>query len=136
MEEKDEFSNESFESWSLNCSDQNFGLLITKLTLKTAQRIFSLRKIALNFYMFAPNNIKNGTNEDKIKFAYKWCCDNIEYDITATEPDGSLKFDRKDSQDPILTFKRRKGVCVGRTKLLKALLNNCYKIYCIHGMKQ
>ena len=126
IEEKDEFSNESFESWALNCDNQNFQLLITKLTSKTAERIIKLREIAINFYRFSPNNIKNGTNRDKIEFAYNWCCNNIAYDTTAIKADGSLKLDRKDSQDPILTFNRRKGVCEGRAKLLKIFLNNYY----------
>lgn len=126
IKEQDEFSNESFESWALNCNNENFKLLITKLTFKTAERISKLREIALNFYRFSPITVKNGKNREKIEFAYKWCCDNIAYDVTAIRSDGSLKWDRKDSQDPIITFNRRKGVCEGRARLLKVLLNNYY----------
>lgn len=126
IEEQDEFSNESFESWALNCNNEDFELLITKLTFKTAERISRLREIALNFYKFSLVNVKNGTNSEKIEFTYKWCCDNIAYDITAIKSDGSLRWDRKDSQDPIFTFNRRKGVCEGRARLLKVLLNNYY----------
>ncbi len=126
IEERDEFSNESFESWALNCNNEDFELLITKLTFRTAERISKLREIALNFYRFLPVKIKNGTNSEKIEFTYRWCCDNIAYDETALKPDRSLRWDRKDSQDPLFTFNRREGVCEGRARLLKVLLNNFY----------
>lgn len=62
----------------------------------------------------------------KIKVIYNWCCENIAYYVTVIKSDSSLKRDRKDSQDPIFTFNIRKGVCEGRTRLLKVLLNNYY----------
>lgn len=126
IEEKEEFSNESFESWALNCNDKTFELLLTKLTFKTLERISKMREIAFNFYRYMPVKLKNGTNDEKIQFAYEWCCNNIGYDWTAIKSDNSLKWDRKDSQDPIFTFNRRKGVCEGRARLLKLLLNNYY----------
>lgn len=132
-----EASNESFESWSLNCSEQDFKSFLTKLTSKTRYRIFRIREIALNFYKFLPSEIKDGTNWEKIQFVYNWCRNNIEYDYSAIKSDRTLRWDRKDSQDPIFTFDRRKGVCVGRARLLKILLNNYYmKVPCflVKGM--
>ena len=125
------FSNQSFESWAMNSNEENFKLLLSKLTTKTQERLKRMREICSNFYTFTPNNIKMANNEDKTIFAYNWCCNNIKYDINATNSDGTLKNNRKDSQDPIITFDKRMGVCEGRARLLKLLLNNYYmKVPC------
>ncbi len=129
--ETDVVSNYDFESWALNTSEQDFNLLLTKLTPKTARRVIVMRKIALNFYRSCPSKIKAGSNETKVNFAYQWCCNNIRYDSSAINGDGSLKWDRKDSQDPVLTYNKREGVCEGRARLLKLFLNNYYmKVPC------
>lgn len=131
------FSSESFENWALNCSEAKFKLLLDKLTINSRNRIYRLREISLNFYRFFPDSIKTANDEEKIKYIYNWCCNNIKYDMTAVNQDGTLKETRRDSQDPIITFDRRCGVCEGRAKLLKALLNNYYnKIHCflVKGM--
>ena len=120
------FSNQSFECWAMNSNEENFGLLVSKLTANTRKRIIRMREICRNFYGFTPSNIKIASNKEKTLFAYEWCLRNIEYDVHALNSDGTLRNDRKDSQDPIITFDRRKGVCEGRARLLKLLLNNYY----------
>lgn len=120
------FSNQSFESWAMNSSEKNFDLLVSKLTAITRKRIIRMREICSNFYRFTPDNIKTASSKEKALFAYNWCLSNIKYDIHATNSDGTLKYDRKDSQDPIVTFDKRMGVCEGRARLLKLLLNNYY----------
>ena len=120
------FSNQSFESWAMNSNEENFRLLLSKLTPKSRERLIRMREICRNFYRFTSNNIKIASNEEKTLFAYNWCCDNIGYDSHATNSDGTLKNDRKDSQDPVVTFDKRLGVCEGRARLLKLLLNNYY----------
>ena len=105
------FSNEYFESWALNTNENNFQILLTKLTPRAAERIKKMRDISFDFYQYAPSSIINGTDEKKSMYAYNWCCNNISYDITATNTDGSLKDDRKDASDPIITYGRKKGVC-------------------------
>lgn len=120
------FSNQSFESWSMNTNDKNFELLLSKLTVKTRERIIRMREICSNFYRFLSNDIRNASNREKALFAYNWCCSNIKYDNSATNEDGYLKNERKDSQDPIITFDNKMGVCEGRARLFKLLLNNNY----------
>ena len=120
------FSNQSFESWAMNCNDKDFSLLLSKLTPQTAERISRMRKICTNFYIYTPDAIKSASNYQKTLFAYDWCCTNVNYDTSATNADGTLKYERKDSQDPIVTFENRMGVCEGRARLLKLLLNNFY----------
>lgn len=131
------FSNQSFESYAMNSSEENFDLLVSKLTATTRKRIIRMREICSNFYRFAPGNLKTASSKEKTMFAYNWCLSNIKYDINATNSDGTLKNDRKDSQDPIITFDNRMGVCEGRARLLKLLLNNYYmKVPCflVKGM--
>lgn len=131
------FSNQSFESWAMNSSEENFDLLVSKLTATTRKRIIRMREICSNFYRFASGNLKTASCKEKTTFAYNWCLSNIKYDISATNSDGTLKNDRKDSQDPIITFDKRMGVCEGRARLLKLLLNNYYmKVSCflVKGM--
>lgn len=120
------FSNQSFESWTMNSNDENFKLLVSKLTDKSRERIIRMREICSSFYRFVTSDVRSASNKEKTLYAYDWCCKNIKYDIHATNSDGTLKNDRKDSQDPIITFDNRKGVCEGRARLLKLLLNNYY----------
>ena len=130
-------SNQSFESWAMNSNEENFDLLVSKLTDNTRKRLIRMREICSNFYRVIPDNIKKANIKEKSLFAYNWCCRNIKYDISATNSDGTLKHDRKDSQDPIITFDKRMGVCEGRARLLKLLLNNYYmKVSCflVKGM--
>lgn len=120
------FSNQSFESWAMNSNEENFQLLLSKLTIESQKRLLRMREICSNFYRFAPYNIKIANNKEKTIYAFNWCLNNIEYDNSATNADRTLRYDRKDSQDPVVTFDKRIGVCEGRARLLKLLLNNYY----------
>ena len=131
------FGENSFDWWSLHCDDSNFKILLSKLTDNARVRAEDFRRIAFNFYRFTPDSIKSSSNEVKCEFAYKWCCSNIQYDNDGTMPDGSFNYSRRDTQDPIVTFNRRKGVCAGRARLLKLLLNNYYMktpLFLVRGM--
>lgn len=137
-EEKYFWGENSLDWWLLNCNDEKFGFFYSKLTNKAQIRAAELRKIALNFYRFVPNSIKHSNNiRVKSDFVYEWCCKTIEYDNEGTLSDGSFNYNRRDTQDPIVTFYRRKGVCAGRARLLKVLLNNYYMhcpCFLIRGM--
>ena len=131
------FGENSFDWWALHCIENNFKILLSKLTENAKKRAEDLRKIAYNFYRFVPENIKSSNSKVKCDFVYKWCCANIHYDFEGTMPDGSFNFNRRDTQDPIVTFNRRKGVCAGRSRLLKVLLNNYYMktpIFLVRGL--
>ena len=131
LEEKYNFSNLYFESWMMNCDEERFSVLIQKLTPNTLARIKRMREICTNFYRRTPVQIKNAKNLEKTIYAYKWISANIGYDFSANNSDGTLKPDRVDSQDPILTLEHKKGTSVGKSRLLKLLLNNHYmKVPC------
>ena len=139
LKEGDCFGNNCFfEYWAMNIDDNEFNVLLSKLSLKSRERIQRLREIPFNFYQFMPDVIKNSSDiKLKSDYIYQWCCQNISYDFSGTMPDGSFNFARKDTQDAIITFERRKGVCAGRAKLFKLLTNNYYmKIPCfiVDGM--
>lgn len=118
--------NRCFESYALNCNDKDFEVLLSKVTPKLKERLAKMHEIAKEFYYRMPMNIKNGNNKDKLDYAFSWCVRNIGYDSSATKDDGTLNLGRHDSQDPLVTLKNRKGVCEGRARLLKMLLNNYY----------
>jgi len=131
FEEKYNFSNKFFESWMMNCNDERFNLLIQKLTPNTMSRIKRLREICSNFYRRTPQQLKNGKNFEKAVYAYKWISANIGYDFSANNLDGTIKEDRVDSQDSILTLEHKKGTSIGKSRVLKLFLNNYYmKVLC------
>jgi len=124
---KDKFNGENcFDWWFLKRDEDKFNLLLSKLSNESMVRAKKLRTIANNFYRFIPNSIREGDAKTKSDFVYDWCRKNIFYDNSATLEDGSLNYDRVSSQDPIITFEERKGVCAGRARLFKVLLNNYY----------
>lgn len=136
-EERPFFGENSFDWWALHCDESNFKILLSKLTDSARVRAENLRRIAFNFYKFTPDSIKSANDEVKCKFAYEWCCANIQYDLEGTMPDGTLNYSRRDTQDPIVTFNKGKGICAGRASLLKLLLNNYYMktpVFLVHGM--
>lgn len=120
------YGNNSFDWWTLHCDDASYNVLLTKLAPVARKRAMDLRNIAFNFYRYTPESIKNASIKEKCDFVYGWCCEHIQYDFGGTMTDGSFNYDRRDTQDPIATYQRRKGVCVGRATLLKLLLNNYY----------
>lgn len=126
LKENNLLSNESFESWMLNCDEERFKMLLQKLSANTLARIKRMREIASNFYRRTPLPIKKASNLEKTVFAFKWCIANINYDFSAVNSDGSLKIDKEDSKNPIYTLEHKKGVSEGRAKLLKLFLNNFY----------
>ena len=131
------FSNEYFENFALNIDDNKFNSLLTKVTSETAKRISRMREIAFDFYQHTPSSVLNGSNQDKAMYAYDWCCDNIYYDREAIKDDGNIRDDRHDAQDPLVTYDNRRGVCEGRARLLKLLINNYYMkvpCFCVKGM--
>ena len=119
-------SNESFESWMLNCEEERFKLLLQSLTIDTCSRIKRMREIASNFYRRTPLQLKKANNLEKAVYAYKWFSANISYDYQAHNSDGIVKQDRSDSKDPICTAGNRKGTYEGRARLFKLVLNNYY----------
>lgn len=128
------YGENSLDWWGLNLSDEQFQIFVSKLTLEAATRAIELRKIAHSTYLYLQKfGIDNLTIKEKAQLVYNWCkgtIDNgkgrISYDFGSTLPDGRLKDNCRYSQDPIATFKRKKGVCAGRARLLKAMLNNYY----------
>ncbi len=137
-EEIDPFYGEnSFDWWALNCDDDTYRMLLGKLAPVAKKRAHDLRKIAYDFYCSVPESIRRASNDVKCAYAFRWCTQNIPYDTTAIRSDGNLAPGRHDSQDPIMTFRRRTGVCAGRACLLKTLLNNYYMrvpVFLVTGM--
>ena len=143
--EDDFYSENSVDWWGLNLNDADFEIYMSKMTLAAAKRALELRKIAHFVYEHLKVfGIDNLSITEKTQLVYDWCqgkFDNsvgkIFYDTESTLADGSLNINCRYSQDPIETFKRKKGVCAGRARLLKVILNNYYmKVPCflVKGM--
>lgn len=127
---------DDLEWYSLNLDDESFDKLINKLESNTKKRILLMRGIAKEFSsVLQEDNIQS--IDGKVKAAFDWCKRNIIYATEATNSDGTLANDGSWAQDPIQTFIKKRGVCEGRAKLLKILLNNYYtkvKCYTVDGI--
>jgi hypothetical protein len=135
----------SLDWWGLKLPENDFRLYLTKLTPKAKERAIKLREIALNTYIYLSKyNISNLSIEEKGKLVFDWCMGRIDngkgritYDFENILPDGRLDMGFEECRDAIETFKRKKGVCAGRARLLKVMLNNNYMrvpCYLVNGM--
>jgi hypothetical protein len=135
----------SFDWWGLKLSEDDFKLYLTKLTPKSRERACQLREIAFNTYKYLfKYNIENLSVQEKGKLVFDWCMGRIDnrkgyiaYDFEHILSDGRLDLGHEYSRDAIETFNRKKGVCAGRSRLLKVMLNNYYmRVPCflVHGM--
>lgn len=113
-----------FDWWALRLNDVDYRVLLSKLTPNARKRATEMRNIAKSFYDKYPH-LRNLNAQEKMDFAYDWCLKNIGFELAATTDTG-LKPGCEYSQDPIMTFKRKTGVCAGRSGLLKVILNNYY----------
>ena len=121
-----------FDWWCLNLSEEEFNIIRKHCDTNTEERMIKLRKIAKDFYNSlkkAVPDIDHKTALEKTNIVYSWCANNIGYDISATMMENGMRKRKPTHQyadDPIETFNRRKGVCTGRSALMKTLLNNYY----------
>lgn len=138
------FTENSFDWWGLWLNDTDYECVRNKLTPMAKERFESFRSIAYNFYK---NYFESGvelSDKEKTDFVYEWLLENTTYDGGATNQDGTLVEGERGTmaQDPIATFKNKKGVCAGRARLMKILLNNrfmkvnCYLVDGNHGKLQ
>lgn len=132
------YGQNSLDWWSLHATEEELEALYPKLSPNTKKRLEYLNKIAKDFYTYTKKKFPNldyMTNLEKANLAFEYCSKNITYDFgsTARGVNGVLK-PRDDcdfSSDPIETLERKKGVCTGRSRLMKLLLNNRYmKVPC------
>lgn len=123
--------NNSFDWWCLWLDNEHFCLVKDRLTLKAKKRILEMHTIAVDFYNSFIYKRSNSSVYEKINFVYEWIRKNISYDNAAIYEDGRLKGGCNFAQDPLETFKKRKGVCAGKARLMKLLLNNRFmKVDC------
>lgn len=127
-----------FNAWCLWLNDNDYECVINKLTDKTREKIDGERKIAKKFYdIYVNNYMKQNTDEEKVAFVYNWCLKNTRYDNSSINSDGTIKQDCHCAQDSVWTFVNGHGVCAGRARLFKTMLNNRYmrvECYLTSGM--
>ena len=131
--------NQTFDNWFLWLDSNTEQIVIKKLDHKSKRRIIELSEIIFNFYSQYYSQLKNLTAIEKADFVYEWCKYHTSYDIMAVTKENQLKDECNYALDTVETYKRRKGVCNGRARLLKALLNNKYlqvDCYTIKGEKR
>jgi hypothetical protein len=114
----------SFDSWALWLAPEKINIVTSKLTSFSRNRLLKMHDIVYNFYRTFPRT--NMTDYEKTEFAFDWLNRNTDFDSKSTKPDGNLKMECQYATDPIITYERGLGVCAGRARLMKILLNNYY----------
>ena len=96
------------------------------------------RKIVDDFYRKYYKKLRSKSILERADFVFDWCSKNFPYAWNEVGIDGNLKSGCNTAvSDSIGTFKLGKGVCTGRSRLLRMLLNNKYvrvPCYCVSGM--
>lgn len=118
-------------NWCLNLSDDEFKIVYDKIAVKkNAIDLLKQREIARKVYLRLSKTIdfNSMTDTSKMNFMFDWVSKNFSYDYDLIQSDGNYKdgVDRALGSDPGKVFERGKGVCTGRSRLLKILLNNPY----------
>lgn len=132
------YGENSFDWWSLHLNDAAFEILKRKSISPTRQRLIDLRVASKNLYNDLKKdypNLDRMSNLEKANLVYDILSRNIGYDFSSTTTNAQgvrvPRGDRLESSDPIETLKEKKGVCTGRSRALKLLLNNRYmKVPC------
>lgn len=121
----------SFDWWCLNLSEERFNKLLTKVTPLTRDRMLKLDYLAKEAKRLFYSQTLHLDSKDKMDYVFAWFRKNIGLDKKAIKPGGGIKSGHSYSQDQYQTYKRKLGVCAGRARLLKTMLNNRYmKVPC------
>jgi hypothetical protein len=132
-ESKPFYGTNAFDWWALNQDEDTYNEMLKHVTHKAKERMVAFRTVAKDFYeSHIANYPRPLSDKEKMDMAFDWCRLHTSYDGKSTKSDGNLKDGCSVCSDPIATLKRRKGVCTGRSRLLKILTNNYYaKVPCI-----
>ena len=123
-------------TWCLNLSDKDFKIVYDKFkNKKLAMKLAEERNLAKSVYLNLSQKVdfSKMTATQKMNFMFDWVAKNTKYAHEFTGTDGNWKngIALEQGYDPCQVFKNRKGVCSGRSRLLKVLLNNPYmKVDC------
>ena len=129
------FNQTQFEEWALWLNEADYENVIKKLTPNSRKRIIFLKTLVTEFYQKHQRLLMNLNSEQRANYVFEWVRRNIQYDNSAVGRDWNYLNEtplmRWIYADSIETYKRKKGVCTGRSRLLKVLLNNKYiKVDC------
>ena len=116
--------------WCLNLADEDFERIFFKINNpEQRNHLKKEREIAKTVYMHLSQNVdfSKMTPTEKMNFMYRWVRKNIGYDISLVNSTGFKDdVDKSLGIDPVKVFFRQKGVCSGRSRLLRILTNNPY----------
>ena len=112
----------AFDWWLLWLNSQDFNTVVSKLTPIVAKRSREMRSIVDMLKKYPRLLRKSSLEKTNIIFDVLSRC--TKYDYSATNNDGTLKDNAHYSQDPLYTYKNGTGVCAGRARLMRVLLNN------------
>lgn len=121
---------DSLIEWVLNLSDMDFSIVEPHIADENNKKhLKQEREIAKTVFKHLSKRVDFSCMSDteKMNFMYKWLRENISYDISLVNSSGFKDdVDQSLGSDPVKVFFRQKGVCSGRSRLLKILTNNPY----------
>lgn len=122
------FGKSDFDYWLLNIDESRFCDLVEKLDSVSRKRALDLQDIVYSFYAKNEDVLERLSDREKCDFVYAWLRKNTRFagDRVETLSTGEQRPIGAQISDPIETYRTGQGVCTGRSRLFKALLNNRY----------
>lgn len=121
------FGMNNFDTWLLNIEESRFYDLVEKLSPVSKKRALALHNIVYSFYDKYADVLGKLSDKEKCDFVYAWLRKNTRFaGENVRMLDGIPVPSCGEVSDPIETYRTGKGVCSGRSRLFKALLNNRY----------
>lgn len=126
---------DSLIEWVLNLSDRDFSI-VERVIANEGNKIHlrKEREIAKIVFKHLSREVdfSHMSDTEKMNYMYDWVRRNIEFDFSLVDSNGFREgVDRTLGSDPVKVFSNKKGVCSGRSRLLRILTNNPYlKVNC------
>lgn len=123
--------NGEFYNWFINLNEKDFNVIKNHISPEIVKlSIIEERIVCKDFYdkLSKYYDLSLMSRRRKMDLVFDIIRNNVKYDKSMVAPDGSFRtdVDRSVVVDPVKVYRGKKGVCYGRSRLVKLLLNNSY----------
>lgn len=121
-----------FNDYLMDCNDVIFSHAVKKISVEHSKRLIAEKEIRKKFLQELYNeldrinrNIDRLSNQQKMDFFFEYIRKSYPYDWSIVNLDGSWKSESTELGGTAkVVYERGKGICEGRSKLLKLVTNN------------